>query len=93
MVAMRNILDEFWFEKINLYSYCKKKSCETDELENYINRHKGQLSGTLTEEQKRTFEKYEDCFNELVEINELHIFKQGFKFGAQMTLCILDKED
>ena len=90
---MKNILENFWLKKIDLYSYCKTNTSETEELEKYIERHTGNLIATMTEGQKLTFEKYQDCYNELVEINERHIFTQAFRFGAQMVICILDKED
>ena len=90
---MKNLLEELWLEKINPYSYCKKRTDETDELEKFIERHKSTLSETMTEIQKVTFEKLEDCYCELVEINERHIFTQAFKLGAQTMLCVLDKEN
>ena len=30
---MKNLLEELWLEKINPYSYCKKRTNETDERE------------------------------------------------------------
>ena len=93
VVAMKNLLEELWLEKINPYSYCKKRTNETDELEKFIERHKIELLSIMTKEQKITFEKFEDCYDELVEINERKIFTQAFKLGAQTMLCVLDKEN
>lgn len=90
---MKNLLEDLWLDKTNPYSYCKEKTNEINELEKYIERHKSLLSSIMTEEQKITFEKFEDCYNELVEINERQIFTQAFRLGAQMILCILGKDN
>jgi hypothetical protein len=42
------------------------------------------LDGTLTEKQKETLEKFEDCMNEMHSITERDAFSYGFRLGVQL---------
>ena len=47
-------------------------------------RNREELDGTLTEKQKETLEKYEDCSNEMHSITEREAFSYGFRLGVQL---------
>ena len=43
-----------------------------------------ELDGSLTEKQKETLEKFEDCMNEMHSITERDAFSYGFRLGVQL---------
>ena len=45
--------------------------------------------GMLTDKQKETFEKFDDCWDELTDINEREIFVYAFKLGARIAIDVL----
>ena len=55
----------------------------------YIADHHDTLLTTLNDQQKEILEKFDDCYNELTDINEREIFLYAFKFGARIMLQIL----
>ena len=44
----------------------------------------------LTEKQKDLFEKFEDCYTELTEINEREIFVYAFRLGARVAIEVMN---
>ncbi len=49
-----------------------------------------QLDDTLTDKQKETLEKFEECMNEMHSITERDAFSYGFRLGVQlMTEALL----
>jgi len=42
------------------------------------------LDGTLTDKQKETLKKFEDCVNEMHSIAERDAFSCGFRLGVQL---------
>ena len=55
----------------------------------YIADHHESLSKTLSEEQKEILEKFDDCYNELTDINEREIFVYAFRLGARIAIEVL----
>lgn len=48
----------------------------------------------MTAEQRETFEKNDDCVNEMHSIIELEIFSDAFRLGGQLMLAtIMDRPD
>jgi hypothetical protein len=63
------------------------------QLMEYMARHHETLLATLNDEQKETFEKFDDCWSEYASLAEKSIFVYAFKLGARVTFEILgDKE-
>ena len=52
----------------------------------YIAKHYDDLYSTLNEKQKEIFEKFNDCFYELADINEREIFVYAFKLGTKIAI-------
>ena len=46
----------------------------------------------LTDKQKETLEKFDDCYAELTEINEREIFVYAFRLGMQIAIEVLTEE-
>ena len=64
------------------------------QLMEYIARYHDDLLKTLNDEQKETFEKFNDCWNEYIELAEKAIFTYAFKLGARLTFeTLCDKCD
>ena len=55
----------------------------------YIADHHDKLLKELTDEQKETFEKFNDCYDELTDINEREIFSYGFRLGMRIAIEVL----
>ena len=54
------------------------------ELLKLVARNRDELGETLTEKQKETLEKFEDCMNEMHSITERDAFSYGFRLGVQL---------
>ena len=86
---MKSILEELWYGNICPSTMCPKAATETKQLQEYITRHHDELQSTLTEQQKEIFDKYEDCYTELISIYERDIFIYAFKLGASIIIEVL----
>ena len=71
---MRSILEELFYGNICPNTNCRSKGREVKELMGYIADHHDALNSTLTEQQKEIFEKFDNCYNELTDINARKIF-------------------
>lgn len=55
----------------------------------YIADHHSALNETLTDKPKKLFEKFNDCYDELTDINEREIFVYAFRLGARIAIEVL----
>ena len=83
---MRSILEELFYGNICPNTDCRSRDKETKQLMGYIADHHDNLLSTLNEQQKEILEKFDDCYNELIDINEREIFAYAFKLGANLML-------
>ena len=86
---MRTILEELYYGNICPNTDCRSHDKDTKQLIGYIADHHDNLLATLNEQQKEILENFDDCYNELTDINEREIFLYAFKFGARIMLQIL----
>lgn len=86
---MRSILEELFYGNICPNTDCRSNGNETKQLMGYIADHHDTLLSTLNEQQKEIFEKFDDCYNELTDINEREIFVYAFKLGMQIAIEVL----
>ena len=77
-------LDELWYGNIAPFEQCNRVDKELKELMKLVVRNREELNGTLTEKQKETLEKYEDCSNEMHSITEREAFSYGFRLGVRL---------
>jgi hypothetical protein len=77
-------LNELWYGNIAPFEQCNRVDKELKELMKLVVRNREELNGTLTEKQKETLEKYEDCSNELHSITEREAFAYGFRLGVRL---------
>ncbi len=81
---MDKMIEALYFGNVNPAD--QKPSAKEQELMGFLERHKETLGKGLDAETKATFEKFEDCFNELMTEREIEVFKQGFKLGMCFAL-------
>ena len=86
---MRSILEEFFYGNICPNTDCRSHDKETKQLMGYIADHHDNLLSTLNEQQKELLEKFDDCYNELADINEREIFSYAFKLGMRIAIEVL----
>ena len=55
----------------------------------YIADHYGALNGTLTDKQKEMFDKFNDCYDELTDINEREISVYTFRLGMRIATEVM----
>jgi hypothetical protein len=86
---MRSILEELFYGNICPNTDCRSNDKEVKELMGYIADHHDNLNKTLSDKQKELLEKFDDCYNELTDINERELFIYAFRLGARITLEVL----
>jgi hypothetical protein len=86
---MRSILEELFYGNVCPNTDCRNNEKETKELMGYVADHHDTLLKELTEKQKETLEKFDDCYNELTDISEREIFTYAFKLGMMIAIEVL----
>ena len=86
---MRSILEELFYGNICPNTDCISHDKETKQLMGYIADHHDNLLSTLNDQQKELLEKFDDCYNELTDINEREIFSYAFKLGMRIAIEVL----
>ena len=86
---MRSILEELFYGNICPNTDCRSRDKETKQLMGYIADHHDNLLSTLNEQQKELLEKFDNCYNELTDINERDIFSYAFKLGMRIAIEVL----
>ena len=93
---MKNMINELWHGNIVPQEDSRTNSPQMKELLGYMARHHEELEKTFTDEQKETFEKFHDCWNEYMSLAEAAIFEYAFKLGGRLmfeTLTDITKND
>ena len=89
---MRSVLEELFYGNICPNTDCRSHDKETKQLMGYIADHHENLFSTLNDQQKEILEKFDDCYNELTDINEREIFVYAFKLGMRIAIEVLHNE-
>ena len=82
---MCKAIEELWHGNISPQTDSRNNSPEMKQLMEYMARHHDDLLKSLNDEQKETFEKFEDCWSEYMSLAEKAIFTYAFKLGARLT--------
>ena len=86
---MKSVLEELFYGNLCPNTDCRSKEKEVKELMGYIADHHDALIAQLNEKQKEIFEKFDDCWDELTDINEREIFVYAFKLGMRIAIEVL----
>ncbi|MBQ8747445.1 MAG: hypothetical protein IJZ08_06225 [Clostridia bacterium] len=89
---MRSILEELFYGNVCPNTVCRSADKETKELMGYVADHHDTLLKELTDKQKEILEKFDDCYNELTDINEREIFVYAFRLGARIAIEVLSHD-
>ena len=90
---MRSILEELFYGNICPNTDCRSQDKETKQLMGYIADHHDNLLSTLNNQQQELLEKFDDCYSELININEREIFLYAFKLGARLMLAVIGEKE
>ena len=71
-------IDELWYGNISPFEQCTRGDKRLKELLKLVARNR------VTEKQKETLEKFEECMNEMHSITERDAFSYGFRLGVQL---------
>ena len=86
---MRSILEELFYGNVCPNTDCRNQDPGTKELLGYLSDHHSNLMEDLTDNQKEVFEKFDDCYSELTDINEREIFVYAFRLGMRIAIEVL----
>ena len=89
---MKSILEELFYGNICPSTACRSADKETQELMGYVADHHETLLEELTDKQRETLEKFDDCYSELTGINERDIFIYAFKLGMRIAIEVLSPD-
>ena len=90
---MRSILEELFYGNICPNTDCRSHDKQTEQLMGCIADHHDNLLSTLNDQQKEILEKFDDCYNELADINEREMFAYAFKLGARIMLSVVSERE
>ena len=86
---MKSILEELFYGNVCPNTNCRSNGKGAKQLIEYIADHHSALNETLTDKQREVFEKFNDCYGELTDINEREIFVYAFRLGARIAIEVL----
>lgn len=89
---MRSIIEELFYGNICPSTDCRNSDKETVELMDYVADHHETLLEELTDKQRETLEKFDDCYSELTGINERDIFVYAFRLGMRIAIEVLSPD-
>ena len=91
---MCKMIEELWHENITPQMDIRNNLPEVKQLMEYMARLRDDLLKSMNDEQKETFEKFDDCWSEYMSLVEMAIFTYAFKLGARLTYeALCDKCD
>jgi hypothetical protein len=86
---MKSILEELFYGNICPGFDGREPNKEARQLMKYIADHHDNLQEMLTDKQRETLEKFDNCQAELTDINEREIFIYAFRLGARIAIEVL----
>ncbi len=82
---MRETIEKIWRKQLQPYEKCGSNNEEIKALERLLQRNCEKLEKALSEKEKETLEKYNDCCNEYVDLMMEQAFCDGFCLGARIV--------
>ena len=86
---MKSILEELFYGNVCPNTDCRSKDKETKELMCYVADHHDALIAEMNDKQREAFKKFDDCWDELTDINEREIFVYAFKLGMRIAIEVM----
>ena len=82
---MESIIAELFYGNITPSERSYRRTGEYAHILQLVTRNEEELTQTLTEAQRETFEKFKDGTSELNGMTEVTAFTLGFKLGLRLT--------
>ena len=82
---MQSIIEELYYGNITPAERSFRRTGEYAHILQRVTRNEEELTQTLTEAQKETFDKFKDGTSELHGMTEVTAFTLGFKLGLRLT--------
>ena len=82
---MESIIEELYYGNITPSERSFRRTGEYAHILQLVIRNEEKLTETLTEAQKKTFEKFKDNTSEISSMTEVTAFTLGFKLGLRLT--------
>lgn len=80
------VLEDLWYGNIDPHETILTDNKKFRSLLALMGKNRDDLSGTLTEQQKETLEKYDETINEMHSIAEVEAFSCGFRLGVRLMI-------
>ena len=80
------LLEDLWYGNIDPHEAILTGNKKYRSLLGLMGKSRDDLSGTLTEQQKETLEKYDETINEMHSIAEVEAFSCGFRLGVRLMI-------
>ncbi len=87
---MEKILQELWYGNVNPSEQTYTLTSEMKQLQKLVWRNRDELENSLTPEQNKLFEKYDESQIEFHSLSDMQIFMFGFRLGGRFMLSIFD---
>jgi len=81
---MQSLIEELYYGNICPMDRSVVRGGQYAHLTALIRRHEDELLTSFSGEQKEAWIKYDDCISELENINEVAVFRLGFKIGFRL---------
>ena len=88
-----NILEELWYGNICPQEQSTENNREIKKLLELMGQNRDKLCKTISDEEKETLAKYDDCVNEMYSIIEREIFAYAFRLGGRIMLEVMKNCD
>ena len=85
-----NILEDLYYGNISPHERYIKQGSKVEKLVKLICKNEDELSNSLTEKQKETFEKFKDVTSELSCITEREAFTAGFILATRIMMQVTE---
>ena len=86
---MENIITELWYGNVRPWEQSNHGDEDFLKLSQFLVTHQHNLRDSLTEEQKKLLEKYEECCIELEGIEAKNAFTHGFCLGVKLLSAVM----
>ena len=83
-------LEDLYYGNISPHERYIKRGTRVDKLVKLICKNEDELTSSLTEKQKETFEKFKDCTSELSCITEREAFSVGFILATRIMVEVME---
>ena len=87
-----HILEEFWYGNINPMERPFQRQRKFDKTFRLLTKNEEKLLENLNEQEKEVFDKFKDCYDEMIQTTECQTFIKGFKLGARFVFACFEND-